>query len=133
LDSVTKDLWELSRHALRRETGQIGQLHRPTADKVALVIALLWDPDRSAWGGLGAKVLRGLKDSRGTVDLGGVASGVAALSDDVDMSLQARMPYERLASRMLLLWKPHSNRAALAPCWSPTCRELILRFAKCPG
>lgn len=57
---------------------------------------------RSAWIGLGTKGLSGLEDCRGRVCVDSVASGVSAPSDDMDMSVPGREPWERLTSGILL-------------------------------
>ena len=68
------------------------QLEGSATDEIALGFALPVNPDRFACGGLGAKGLSGLRDSRGTVGLDGVPSAVSVLSEDVAMCLRGGKP-----------------------------------------
>lgn len=97
------------------------QLEGPETDEIALGVAVLWNPDRSACGGLGAKGLRVLKDIRRTGRLGGSPSAVSALSGGMAMWFRARSPSERLTSRIVLLWQA-GTAVTLVPCWFPYAR-----------
>ena len=88
MEFSAQDLWELSWHALRRQTGHVSGLPRPTTDKADVAFVLLEDTGRRGWGGLGAKVFNGLEGSRGAVRLDVAASDISASSQEVGMSFQ---------------------------------------------
>jgi hypothetical protein len=120
LESFVQSLWELSRHALRRQTGQVSELPRPTTDKADVAFVLLEDTGRCGWGGLGAKVFNGLEGSRGAVCLDVAASDISALSGEVGMSFQGSHKDIRQRYAGVCYYGRHVRQPViLAPCLVP--------------